>query len=164
MEFPTYVGEYRWGRLFLFLSFNNKKLGLKIKRTPCPLYHFRFDKKRHQSGINDYQNLGLSKVQPLNDVYLSAVPLANSEATPTTASGNMDNEEEQPDVEINFSSYHPILPFHAEPHPEGVVENGTLSTVSAPDITYPLQILTKCPRMISEGRLSDLQVIPMCPL
>ena len=44
------------------------------------------------------------------------------------------------------------------PHPSDAVENGTLATVAPPDVTYKLNIAEDMPHVISEGRLSDLQL------
>jgi len=44
------------------------------------------------------------------------------------------------------------------PHPSDAVENGTLATVAPPDVTYKLNIAEDMPSVVTEGRLSDLQL------
>ena len=62
--------------------------------------------------------------------------------------------------DVRFESYKPskLEVEGMRPHPSDAVENGTLATVAPPDVTYKLNIAEDMPHVISEGRLSDLQL------
>ena len=62
--------------------------------------------------------------------------------------------------DVRFESYKPskLKVEGMRPHPSDAVENGTLATVAPPDVTYKLNIAEDMPHVISEGRLSDLQL------
>ncbi len=62
--------------------------------------------------------------------------------------------------DVRFESYKPskLKVEGMLPHPSDAVENGTLATVAPPDVTYKLNIAEDMPHVISEGRLSDLQL------
>ena len=86
--------------------------------------------------------------------------------------GNESDDEEEEEKEegggqrrtveedVRFESYKPskLKVDGMRPHPSDAVENGTLATVAPPDVTYKLNIAEDMPHVISEGRLSDLQL------
>ena len=90
-------------------------------------------------------------------------------AAPT---GDDDEEEEEEEKEeaggqrrtveedVRFESYTPskLRVEGMRPHPSDAVENGTLATVAPPDVTYKLNIAEDMPSVVTEGRLSDLQL------
>jgi len=63
--------------------------------------------------------------------------------------------------DIDFIPYAPKKLQIGIPHPDGVVENGSLSSVAPPDIdpvAHALQLATDHPDIVSQGKLSDLQL------
>ena len=62
--------------------------------------------------------------------------------------------------DVRFESYKPskLKVEGMRPHPSDAVENGTLATVAPPDVTYKLNIAEDMPHVVTEGRLSDLQL------
>ena len=72
------------------------------------------------------------------------------------ASGQRRTVEE----DVRFESYKPskLKVEGMRPHPSDAVENGTLATVAPPDVTYKLNIAEDMPHVVTEGRLSDLQL------
>ena len=86
--------------------------------------------------------------------------------------GNESDDEEEEEKEegggqrrtveedVRFESYKPskLKVEGMRPHPSDAVENGTLATVAPPDVTYKLNIAEDMPHVVTEGRLSDLQL------
>ena len=68
--------------------------------------------------------------------------------------GRKEVVEEEAD-EMTYAPYRPSKLRYGLAHPDPVVENATLAAVEPPDVTYNLAMPAD---IISEGRLSDLQV------
>eukprot|EP00629_Pelagomonadales_sp_RCC1024_P016933 CAMPEP_0119262942 /NCGR_PEP_ID=MMETSP1329-20130426/2499_1 /TAXON_ID=114041 /ORGANISM="Genus nov. species nov., Strain RCC1024" /LENGTH=1313 /DNA_ID=CAMNT_0007262627 /DNA_START=179 /DNA_END=4117 /DNA_ORIENTATION=+ len=109
--------------------------------------------------------LALAEVQrSYVNVQLEAVNFAN----PTEAEDDEEDEEDEDgdkgqttaEEDVAYQSYAPakLKLKGMKPHPSGAVENGTLATVPPPDVKYSLAIAAQRPEIISEGRLSDLQL------
>jgi len=77
--------------------------------------------------------------------------------------GGGKGEEDAPQTveeDVTYEAYKPAklrIPGMKR-HPSDAVENGTLATAAPPDVTYELAITTQCPRVVKDGRLSDLQL------
>ena len=74
--------------------------------------------------------------------------------------GGQGDEAQTVEEDVRYEAYTPrvVKIKGMKRHPSDAVENGTLATVAPPAVTYALKLAEERPKVVKEGRLSDLQL------